>query len=318
MLVMNRERLGRAPRERRRARRVRGRACSSTPCQAAAASSCRPSRPSSAASRASACAATSRSPADDRQLVRLERARRRRRRARTAGRAPAARAARGTRPALRCASHERVRHDGRQRQRDRGGCARARRRSTAAIAGAQEVKVARRNLEARHVADAMEAEDRSLERATGVQPRGDRVAARRRDPSRHVRPPEPARGRQHVEVRQVVGRRDRAMKRPARFHQRHVERPAVEGHEQASPRRRSPRARRASRARLPGRLRKNCRTRNAVVLEPAAAGEKRERAGAAAETRRLEVEEHDAAAQSGRAPARAIEQRRAARRRAAR
>ena len=55
-----------------------------------------------------------------------------------------------------------------------------------------------------------------------------------------------------------------------------------------------------------------------VVLEPAAAGEKRERAGAAAEARGLDVEEHDAARTSRRAPpARAIEQRRAARRRRA-
>jgi hypothetical protein len=39
--------------------------------------------------------------------------------------------------------------------------------------------------------------------------------------------------RQHVEVRQTSSVAAASMERPARFHQRHVERPAVERHEQA-------------------------------------------------------------------------------------
>jgi hypothetical protein len=46
-------------------------------------------------------------------------------------------------------------------------------------------------------------------------------------------PHKATRGRQHVEVRQIVGGRGRPMERPARFHQRHVERAAVECDDQA-------------------------------------------------------------------------------------
>ncbi len=86
------------------------------------------------------------------------------------------------------------------------------------VAGAQEVKVARGNLEARHVAEPMEAEHGALERR--------QAAARAASSSpptlgsapgalRRLRPPEPARRRQHVEVRQVVGRRRRCDETPS-------------------------------------------------------------------------------------------------------
>ena len=105
--------------------------------------------------------------------------------------------------------------------------------------------------------------------------------------------PESPRRRQHVEVRHVGRRAVAAMERPPRVHCRDVERPAVVGDEQR--RLVEDPAQRVEHRRLPRRAgEEELPHAKAAVLEPAAAGEKRHRAGAAGESRGLDVEKHDA------------------------
>ena len=84
------------------------------------------------------------------------------------------------------------------------------------------------------------------------------------------------------------------MKQVARFEQRRVERLAVEADERAGARELARPPTRAAPARRRSRVSRNCRVTNAPsASNHAAADEKRERAGAAAQTGRLEVEEDE-------------------------
>ena len=116
--------------------------------------------------------------------------------------------------------------------------------------------------------------------------------------------PQPARHRQHVEVRQLVPRRAQAMEGPARLHHRHVEGAAVVGDED----RRlgsGPGADGADQRALAGEAREHelADLEAAVLARQRAADQERHRAGAAAQAGGLEIEIEDARARRvGRRP----------------
>ena len=168
------------------------------------------------------------------------------------------------------------------------------RRQWRQVAGAQVGEVPRRDLEPRHIVEPLDAEDGLLEGAEGA---ARAVAGPPARPSLPVGglpdvppPPELARRVQHVEVRHVRERRLEAMELVARLDERHVEGPAVEGHQAVEAlRQRRERVEQlafglvAAEEELPG--------VKAVGVEEAASDQEGERSGAAAEARGLEVEE---------------------------
>ena len=107
--------------------------------------------------------------------------------------------------------------------------------------------------------------------------------------------PQPPRDVQHVEVRQLVPRRAQAVERPPRLHHRHVEGPAVVGDQD---RRLGPRpfADRADQRPLGGEAREHelADQEAAVLAGQRAADQEGDRAGAAGQPRRLQIQVQDA------------------------
>src|ERR1700738_5243262 len=98
---------------------------------------------------------------------------------------------------------------------------------------------------------------------------------------------------EHVDVRELAAGPRHAMKEIARLEQRGVERLAVEADERAGARERARDG--ADHRPLVGKARQQERPRDkrSIVVEPAAADEKRLRAGATAQAGGLEIEEYE-------------------------
>ena len=276
MLVMNRQRFSRAPRERRRRLehrqiqhvlpRGRGFVVSMLP-----SSQHREARERLAADRAIARARG--------QLVRAGGARSHPPHVHRAGRAPTARPVTRSTSAPSRAIRERVRGHGReghdvltvvlQHAFDRPH-----------VSGAQELEISRRNLEAGHIAEPVHAEERSLERrqaAVGV-------------------PRRPTSGAPAAACRSAAASSVGASRR-WNAHRISIsgtsnERPLNVTRSDAAPK--TSRERVQHRALIGRPAQEKLSNVKPVVLEPAAAGDERERARAAAEPRRLDVEEDDA------------------------
>ena len=155
------------------------------------------------------------------------------------------------------------------------------------VAGAHELKIARRNLEAWHVADAPGAEHLPPERdeRTGL-------VLRARAADAAIAPEAPGR-MQHVDVRQARPRPLEAMEKVTHLEDRRVERFAVEAHDRASAlqlashgREQRPLVGKAEQHVLP-------RDEAALLVERAEADEKGICAGAAAQAGGFEIEEEE-------------------------
>ena len=151
------------------------------------------------------------------------------------------------------------------------------------IAAADELKVARRNLEPRHIADAADAQQFFFER--------DERARRAR--ARAGRAPEPPRRMQHVDMRQP--RRPvplEPMEEIPRLEHRRVERLAVEADDRARAKKFSRDA--AEHRPLDAVLGEHMLPHHeaAILVEPAAADKKGVRPRAAAQPGRFQIEEH--------------------------
>ena len=150
------------------------------------------------------------------------------------------------------------------------------------VAGSKEPEVARRDLEPGNVARAPHAEKIALQNRE--------IAALRR---LAIAPQSPGRV-EHVEVRFFPERRWYAVEQPACFHDRQVERLAVVGHEAARAGNRVG-DRREQRALGGVRRQQKLMDLESAEIEVAAADEKCDRSGAAAQSCRLDVQEDRAA-----------------------